>query len=105
VLWGLGLGGNVARKYVYLGRRVPDTGKRGLDNVREVRGVRDAIIKDRKAGKISKRTAASRMNMLKLAVMRDRDFKGTKRQKAIQVVNRGIRQLKKMNRQVRRRRR
>ena len=96
---------------VYLGKRVPDTGKKGLDNVREVRGIRDAILEDRRKGRISKRTAASRMNLLKLAVMRDRDFRGLKRRRAIQTVNAGIRRLKmrrqrrlKTKRQVRRRR-
>lgn len=64
--------------YVYLGKRVKDTGKKGLDSVSEVRRIRDAIIKDRQSGRISLRVAASRMNLLKLAVMRDRDFRGAK---------------------------
>jgi len=85
------------RNYVYLGKKVKDVGKPGLDSVSEVRGIRDQILRDRKAGRISARTAASRMNLLKLAVMRDRDFRGAKRVRAIKVVNTGIKRLKKFN--------
>ena len=87
----------MARNYVYLGKRVKDVGKPGLDSVSEVKGIRDEIIKDRKAGRISARTAASRMNVLKLSVMRDRDFRGAKRRQAVKVVNTGIKRLKKVN--------
>lgn len=87
----------MARKYVYLGKKVKDVGKPGLDSVSEVRGIRDQIIKDRKAGRISARRAASRMNLLKLSVMRDRDFRGAKRRQAIRTVNTGIRRLRKIN--------
>ena len=87
----------MGRNYVYLGRRVPDTGKKGLDNLNEVRGIRNAILEDRKTGRISQAKAARRMNLLKLSVMRDRDFRGAKRRRAISAVNKGIRKLKAMN--------
>ena len=84
----------MGRKYVYLGKRVLDRGKKGLDKISEVRGIRNAIISDYKRGRIPKRKAASRMNLLKLVVMRDSDFKGRKRQKAIAIVDKGIQKLK-----------
>ena len=88
----------MGRDYVYLGKRVPDTGKKGLDNLGEVRGIRDAIIEDRRKGRIDSRTAASRMNLLKLVVSRDSDFQGAKKQKALSAVDKGIQKLKNMNR-------
>jgi len=80
----------MSREYVYLGKRVRDTGKKGLDNLSEVRGIRNAIISDYKRGRIPKRKATRRMNLLKLIVMRDSDFKGAKRKRAISIVNKGI---------------
>jgi len=88
----------VGRKYVYLGKRVRDTGKKGLDNLSEVRGIRDAIIEDREKGRINVRTASSRMNLLKLVVSRDSDFRGVKKQRALNIVDKGIQKLKSMNR-------
>ncbi|WP_290724518.1 hypothetical protein [Archaeoglobus sp.] len=84
------------RKNVYLGKRVKDRGKKGLDEVVEVEDIVEAILSDRKSGRISRRRAASRMNLMKLVVMRDRDFKGKKRERAIKVVDEGIKKLKKM---------
>ena len=84
------------RKNVYLGRRVKDRGKKGLDEVVEVEDIVEAILSDRKSGRISKRKAANRMNLMKLVAMRDKDFKGEKRKKAIRIVEDGIEKLKKL---------
>ena len=73
--------------HVYLGKRVPDTGKKGLDNVKEVEGISKAILRDYETGKIDRAKAARRLNLLKLVVMRDRDFRGAKRLKAIKIVD------------------
>jgi len=59
---------------IYLGKRVPDTGKRGLDNAQEAIGIATAILQDYVAGKITYRTAMSRLNLLELVVARDGDI-------------------------------
>ena len=80
---------------VYLGYRVKDEGAPGLSTVSEVRGIRDNIIKDRKRNNITKKEAASRMNLLKLVASRDSDFQAVKkRTRAKKVVDRGIKDLK-----------
>jgi hypothetical protein len=56
---------------VYLGKRVEDTGREGLDNLREVRDIADNIIDDCTSGRIDYRTAMSRMNMLELIIVKD----------------------------------
>ena len=88
----------MGRKYVYLGKRVKDVGKKGLDKISEVKGIRDAIIEDREKGRIDARKASSRMNLLKLVVSRDSDFRGAKKQRALSIVDKGIQKLKNMNR-------
>ncbi|MEB3759763.1 MAG: hypothetical protein GSR81_02845 [Desulfurococcales archaeon] len=61
---------------VYLGSRVKDTGEGGLSNIGEVRQIADAIIDDCVSGRISYRTAMSRMNLLELVVVRDKSIRG-----------------------------
>ena len=85
------------RDYVYLGKRVPDTGKKGLDNLKEVEGITNAILRDYQSGKIPRSLAATRLNLLKLVVMRDSDFKGAKRREAIEIVDEAREKFKKMN--------
>ena len=87
----------MGRKNVYLGTRVPDVGEKGLDSLEEVEGIVNSIIFDRLSGRIPPDLAAQRMNLLKLVVMRDKDFKGKKRQRAIKIVDEGIEELKKIN--------
>ena len=82
------------RRTVYLGHRVPDTGKPGLNNPREVKGITNAILEDYKKGRISYRTAMSRLNLLKLVVKKDRDFKG--KRKAYKEIEQAKKKLKKM---------
>jgi len=76
------------RKNVYLGTRVRDTRKKGLDNLREVEGIAEAIIRDYKSGRIGYRKAMSRLNLLELIVSRDSDFqKRSKKKKARSIVD------------------
>ena len=76
------------RKTVYLGHRVRDTGKAGLDNIGEVRGIARAILRDYRAGRISRAKAMRRLNLLELVVSRDRDFRGAKERKARNLIDR-----------------
>lgn len=52
------------KRYVYLGKRVRDTGRRGLDRPKEFIGIAKAIARDYKAGRISKRKALGRYMLL-----------------------------------------
>ena len=86
----------MARKgNIYLGKTVPDTGKPGLDNLREVKGIANNIVKDYLKGKISKRTATSRLNLLKLITKKDSDFKGSKLSRAWSIIEKARKKLKK----------
>ena len=51
-------------RYVYLGKRVPDVGKPGLDRPSEFRKIERAIVRDYKSGRISKRKARGRLLLL-----------------------------------------
>jgi len=64
----------MARRYVYLGRRVPDTGEKGLDSVEECKGIADAIYEDYVSGRISYRKAMSRLNLLELIAEKNSKF-------------------------------
>ncbi len=57
----------MARKNVYLGRKVRDVKPKGLSHLKEVKSIARAIIRDYKKGRISYRKAMSRMNLLSLA--------------------------------------
>ncbi len=51
-------------RYKYLGKRVKDRGKKGLDSASEFYGIMKAIEKDWKKGRISARTARGRLLLL-----------------------------------------
>jgi len=80
------------RKTVYLGHRVPDIRRAGLDNPREVRGIVNEILEDYERGRISYRTAMSRLNLLSLIVKKDRDFRG--KREAYRIIEKGREELK-----------
>ena len=71
------------RRTVYLGHRVPDIGKAGLDSIKEVEGICKSIINDYRRGRISYRTAMSRLNLLELIIKKDSDFRGKRKARAI----------------------
>ena len=82
------------RRYVYLGRRVRDVNKPGLDSLSEVKGIAGAIISDYKRGKISYKKAMSRMNLLELVVVKSKKLKDKK--KAREIVDAARVKLQKM---------
>lgn len=61
-------------KYVYLGKRVEDRGEPGLDSVEECREIAEAILEDYLDGRISYRTAMSRLNLLELIAEKNSKF-------------------------------
>ncbi len=52
------------KRYVYLGKRVPDVGRPGLDSPSEFKAIARAIARDVKSGRIDKRTANGRFLLL-----------------------------------------
>jgi len=69
------------RKTVYLGHRVRDTRRAGLDTLREVEDICKAIIRDYRSGKINKKTANGRFSRLYNAIIpRSKGLVGKKRQ-------------------------
>jgi len=67
-------------KNVYLGKRVPDTGSPGLDNLSEVRGICKAILSDYRNGRINRKTANGRFSLLyNFVIPRDHKLDGKKR--------------------------
>jgi hypothetical protein len=51
-------------KYKYLGRKVRDRGRKGLDELKEFERIRKDIVKDFKKHKIDKKTAQGRLLLL-----------------------------------------
>ncbi|ALM76464.1 hypothetical protein [Thermococcus barophilus] len=87
-------------KTVYLGKVVKDTGKPGLDNLREVRDICAEIINDYLKGKISYAKAMRRLNFLKTTVIkRDSKLEGKKR-KAYAIVENFKKKLRKLREKV-----
>lgn len=84
------------RKNKYLGTRVPDIGRPGLDTITEVKGIVAEIIRDVKNRRITYRTGMSRMNLLSLIVSRARAFRGRRKKRALQVINHGRARLKRL---------
>ena len=64
----------MTRENIYLGKRVPDIAKPGLDSTKEVSGICKSIVRDYKSGRISYKTAMSRLNLMELIIARDSDF-------------------------------
>ena len=72
--------GRKDKRNVYLGKRVPDRGSPGLDQLSEVRGICRAILSDYRHGRISKRTANGRFSLLyNFVIPRDSKLQGKKR--------------------------
>lgn len=74
-------------KTIYLGKRVKDVGKKGLDRASEVEGICKAIISDYKRGKIDYKTAMARLNFLQTTVIpRDKKMSSTEKKRALSIV-------------------
>ncbi|NJE27049.1 hypothetical protein E3E22_10595 [Thermococcus sp. MV5] len=54
----------VRSRYKYLGKRIKDRKKKGLDSAREFYDMIKAILRDYKSGKISDKTARGRLLLL-----------------------------------------
>ncbi|AHL23863.1 hypothetical protein [Thermococcus nautili] len=76
----------MSRSNIYLGRRVKDTGKKGLDNLREVRDICKAILADFKRGRIPYRTAMRRLVFLRTTVIKRSEKLVGKKRKAYAIV-------------------
>ena len=72
---------------VYLGKRVKDVNKKGLDSESEVRGIAKNIILDYQKRRISYRTAMSRMNLLELVIQKDSKIPSSKKKKFRSIVD------------------
>lgn len=89
-------------KTVYLGKVVKDTGKPGLDNLREVRDICKAIINQFMKRKISYAKAMRQLNFLETTVIkRDSKLEGKKR-KAYAIVRKFKKKLKNLREKVER---
>jgi len=76
---------------------VRDTGKPGLDSLREVERIAKRILQDVKKGRISKKTAHGRFLLLySLVSGKDRDFKGAKARRTISIVKRYWQRLREL---------
>jgi len=86
----------MSRKNIYLGRRVKDTGKKGLDNLREVRDICKAILNDYKRGRIPYAKAMRRLVFLRTTVIKRSEKLIGKKRKAYAIVRRYEEQLRRM---------
>ena len=77
---------STSNRNVYLGKRVRDVGRPGLDEIREVEGICKAILEDYESGRIDKRTANGRYSLLyNVIIPKDDKLKG-KKKRAKQIV-------------------
>lgn len=90
---------------VYLGKRVKDTGKKGLDTLREVEDICRAIIYDYTKKRISYATAMRRLTFLRTTVIKRSSKMTGKKRKAYAIVERYKEKLKRMRTRTRRSRR
>jgi len=72
---------------VYLGKRVRDIGRPGLDRESEVRGICRAILRDYRKRRISYRTAMSRLNLLELVIQKSSRIPKYKKRKFRRIVD------------------
>jgi len=77
----------MGRDYVYLGKKVRDTGEPGLDSFRECKDIADAIYEDYINGEISYRTAISRLNLLELIAKKNSKFTAEEERKCREYVD------------------
>ncbi|NJE04183.1 hypothetical protein [Thermococcus sp. MV11] len=83
---------------IYLGRRVKDTGKKGLDNLKEVEDLCKAILADYHRRRISYAKAMRRLVFLRTTVIKRSEKLAGKKRKAYAIVRKyeeKLRRLKK----------
>ncbi|WP_297091952.1 hypothetical protein [Thermococcus sp.] len=83
---------------IYLGKRVKDTGKKGLDSLREVEDICKEILKDYEKKKISYATAMRRLVFLRTTVIKRNEKLVGKKRKAYKIVKKYEEKLMKMMR-------
>jgi hypothetical protein len=84
---------------VYLGKRVPDRGEKGLDTLSEVRDICKAILEDYKKKRIPYATAMRRLVFLETTVIpRDSKMSGEKKKKALRIVDEYKKRLMRLKR-------
>ena len=71
---------------IYLGKRVKDTGKKGLDNLREVEDICKAVLQDFKKRRISYAKAMRRLVFLRTTVIKRSEKLVGKKRKAYAIV-------------------
>lgn len=85
-------------RYKYLGKRVRDIKRKGLDTYKEYKAILRAILKDRFSGKISRKKARGRLLLLYRLTFpsknkKARSISATKREKLRQLILRAMRKI------------
>ncbi|WP_050002434.1 hypothetical protein [Thermococcus eurythermalis] len=62
-------------RYKYLGSRVKDSKKKGLDSVQDFLKIKKAIVEDYRSGKISEKTARGRLLLLYRLTFKEKNSK------------------------------
>lgn len=82
------------KKNVYLGTKVKDIGRKGLDTLKEVEDICKAILEDYKKGVIDYAKAVRRLVFLKTTVIKRNSKLEGKKKKAYAIVDKYLKKLK-----------
>ena len=91
----------MGNRYVYLGKRVRDIRPKGLTHAKEVLGIKKAILRDYRAGRISAKKARGRLLLLYRLVRKDRDLRklsSSTRKKLLGSIKAAMRKIRKRRR-------
>jgi len=91
----------MGKGYKYLGKRVKDIGKKGLDRPSEVKGIAEAILRAYKNGEITYRTAMSELNLLELIVQSSSKFTAEQKKRLRSLIDKTREKLKEAKRKKR----
>ena len=84
------------RKNIYLGTKVKDIGRKGLDTLKEVEDICKAILEDFKKKKIDYAKAVRRLVFLKTTVIKRNSKLEGKKKKAYAIVDKYLKKIKKL---------
>jgi len=93
------------RRYVYLGKRVRDVKRKGYDTAKEGKAIARAILSDYRRGRISKRKAVSRLNLLELVTKKNKKLSRSQKKAVRNYIDKVIRPKISGKRRKRRRKR
>jgi len=79
---------------IYLGKKVKDVGRKGLDTLKEVEDICKAILEDYKKGVIDYAKAVRRLVFLKTTVIKRNSKLEGKKKKAYAIVDKYLKKLK-----------